>query len=355
MNQPNKKIRILVTGGCGFMGHHFVEHVLKNTDWEILVLDRLNYASSGLDRLRDIKAFDENRVTVFTADFTKPIVDGLAQEIGDLDYIIHMGAETHVDRSIEDPEPFVMANVVGTMRMLDFARTQKNLKHFLYFSTDEVFGPAPEGFAYQEWARYNSGNPYAASKAGGEELALAYANTYGLPVLITHTMNLTGERQHPEKFIPLVIRKVLAGEKIFIHANKTKTKAGSRFYIHARNAAAAILFLLDYASKDPETIAPRPTYWRMKNADKFNIVGEQEIDNLTLAKMIANHLNKPLYYELVDFHSGRPGHDLRYALDGRKLQAMGWSMPVDFETSLKKTVDWTVANPQWLNITSRSN
>lgn len=325
---------IVVTGGAGFIGHHFVEHLLKNTDWRIVVLDRLNYASSGFDRLRDISVFDDKRVTVFTHDFTSPVVEGLAKEIGAVDYIVHMGAETHVDRSIVNPEPFVMNNVVGTMRMLDFARLQPTLKKFVYFSTDEIFGPAPEGVAYKEWDRYNSTNPYSASKAGGEELCLSYANTFKVPVLITHTMNVFGERQHPEKFIPLTMKKVLAGESVLIHADPTRTKAGSRFWIHGRNVASAILFLLA----------------KGEVRDKYNVVGEREVDNLEMAKLIARIVGKPLRYEMVDFHSSRPGHDLRYALDGSKMKAMGWDMPVQFEQSLQKTIEWTLANPRWLSI-----
>ena len=326
-------IRVLITGGCGFAGHHLVEHILKNTDWHVTVLDRLNYASSGFDRLRDIEAFDVSRVRVLTADFTNPIVDGLAKEIGDVDYIVHMGAETHVDNSISNPEPFVMANVVGTMRLLDYARTLPNLKQFLYFSTDEVFGPAPEGVAYKEWDRYNSGNPYAAAKAGGEELVLAYANTFKIPCVITHTMNIFGERQHPEKFIPKIINKVMQGETMTIHSNAAKTKAGSRFYIHGRNVAAAVLFLLGLPHE---------------KTDKFNIVGEKEVDNLQLAQAVAGILGKELLYEMVDFHSSRPGHDLRYALDGSKMRELGWEPPRDFASSLEKTVKWYVDNPKWL-------
>lgn len=345
---------ILITGGAGFVGHHVVEHLLKNTDWKIYIMDRLSYSSSGLDRLRDIDVMRElsepgNRVKIFTADFTKPIVDGLADEIGQVDYILHMGAESHVDNSITNPEPFVMSNVLGTMHMLNFARTQKNLKAFIYFSTDEVFGPAPVGTNYKEWDRYNSGNPYAATKAAGEELALAWANTYNFPVIITHTMNVFGERQHPEKFIPKVIRAVLSGEKVLIHSNKEKTKAGSRYWIHGRNVAAALLFLLERWEKMPDVV-PRPTYWRMPNADKFNIVGEAEVDNLSMALSIAAALGKELKYEMVDFHSSRPGHDLRYALDGAKMSAFGWELPVNFQESLERTVKWTVDHPRWLNM-----
>ena len=336
--------RILITGAAGFVGHHVVEHLLKNTDWELVLLDRLSYSSSGFSRLRDIDVFDlhRGRVHIFTADFTKPIVDGLAKEIGQVDYILHMGAESHVDNSIKDPEPFVMSNVVGTMHMLNFARTQTHLSAFIYFSTDEVFGPAPEGVNYKEWDRYHSGNPYAATKAGGEELAVAYANTYKIPTIVTHTMNVFGERQHPEKFIPKVIRAVLNGETIQIHSNKEKTKAGSRYWIHARNVGAALSFILGGMETD--------WGWPSDFADKFNIVGEAEVDNLSMALMVASTLGKELKYEMVDFHSSRPGHDLRYALDGSKMTSLGWKLPIDFKESLEKTVRWTLDHPEWLNL-----
>lgn len=327
-------MRILITGGCGFIGHHFVEHLIKNTDWDIVILDSLTYSASGYDRLRDINVFDDRRVKVFSANFINPIDTGLAQEIGEVDYIVHMGAETHVDNSISDAYPFVMSNVVGTYRMLEFARTLPNLKRFVYFSTDEVFGPAPEGKKYTEWDRYNSTNPYAATKAGGEELTLAYANTYRVPAIITHTMNVFGERQHQEKFIPRVIRAVLNGDEVIIHSDATKTIPGSRHWIHARNVSDAILFLLNNSTV----------------RDKYNITGEREINNLEMAQFIAETLNKPLKYKMVDFHSSRPGHDLRYALDGQKLKDMGYEFPKGFEEALRQTILWSVNSPKWLGI-----
>ncbi len=342
----SEKKRILITGGCGFIGHHIVEYILKSTDWDIVILDKLNYASNGFARLRDIGVFDSKRVTVLTADFTYLIPDGLRIEIGDINYILHLGAETHVDKSIENPEPFVMSNVVGTMRMLDFARTLKNLEKFVYFSTDEVFGPAPKGITYKEWDRYNSTNPYSASKAGGEELALAYANTYKLPVIITHSMNVFGERQYPEKFIPMTIRKILNGEKVLIHSDTTKTISGSRFWIHAQNVASAIIFLLE----------------KGKIRDKYNIAGEKEVDNLQMAQFIAKVLGKPLNYELIDFQLSRPGHDLRYALDGTKLAGLrcaldgtklagtGHIYSKTFEESLMDTIQWYIKNENWLKL-----
>lgn len=324
--------RVLVTGGCGFVGHHLVEHFLKHTNWDIVVMDKLSYASRGLERLRDIQVFDDKRVSTLAADFNLPMSPGVMQEIGEVDYIFHLGAETHVDRSIDDPAPFVMANVVGTMELLNFARTRKSLRKFFYFSTDEVFGPAPQGVAYKEWDRYNSGNPYAAAKAGGEELCLAYGNTYGLPVVITHCMNIFGERQHFEKFIPLVIRRVLAGETVIIHSDSSKKVPGSRHWIHARNVAAAILFLVD----------------KGQTQDKYNVVGEKEVNNLDMAKFIAQVVGRELKYELVDFHSSRPGHDLRYALDGEKMAKMGWVLPLSFEQSLERSIKWFLNHPRWL-------
>ena len=326
--------KLLITGGCGFIGHHIVEHFMKVTDWEIVVLDRLSYASSGFNRLRDINVFDDRRIRTFTADLTMPLSVGVRDEIGDVDFLFHMAAETHVDNSIKGPEPFVMSNVVGTMHILNYAIGIKDLEAFCYFSTDEVFGPAPSGVLYKEWDRYNSTNPYSATKAGGEELCLAYANSYRLPLFVVHTMNAFGERQHPEKFIPMCIRKIIDGEVITIHADRDRQYSGSRFYIHCRNIANALHFLSD----------------RFTIREKYNIVGEREVSNLELALTIARILGKELKYEMVDFHSSRPGHDLRYALDGGKMRGMGWEVPKTFEQSLGKTIRWYLENPIWLRL-----
>jgi dTDP-glucose 4,6-dehydratase len=326
-------MRVLLTGGAGFVGHHIVEHLLKTTDWEIVLLDRLDL-SGNLNRVHEV--IENNaicgRLQWVYHDFKAPISNTLAKTIGRVDGIIHAGASTHVDRSIIDPLSFVYDNVVGTANILEFMKRQCPFAWMIYFSTDEVFGPAAEGVLHNEWDNYNSGNPYAASKAGGEELCLAYANTYQLDIRISHCMNIFGERQHAEKFIPLVMKKVLANEKVLIHADATKQKSGSRFYIHARNVADAVLFIIQHGHI----------------RDKYNIVGAREVTNLDLAMMIAAVIGKPLEYELVDFHSSRPGHDLRYALDGRKLQSMGWRSPIDFEQSLQRTIEWTLKHPQWL-------
>jgi dTDP-glucose 4,6-dehydratase len=337
--------RVLITGGAGFIAHHLIGKILKETDWEIVTLDRLDY-SGNLNRLHDLLMLNcteeqRKRVKVVYHDLKAELNPLICSEIGKVDYVFHLAAGSHVDRSIEYPMEFVMDNVVGTCNILNFARTQDNLKQFLYFSTDEVFGPAPNGIKYKENDRYNSTNPYSASKAGGEELAVAFENTYGLPVIITHTMNVFGERQHPEKYIPMCIRKVRDGETITIHSDQTRTIPGSRHYIHAEDVSDAVMFL--------SRLEHFETTWGGAKCPKFNIVGSEELNNLELAQYIAEVQGKELNYELVDFHSSRPGHDLRYALDGNKMKELGWE-PRPVRERLKEVVEWTIINKRWITL-----
>jgi dTDP-glucose 4,6-dehydratase len=337
--------RVLITGGAGFIAHHLIGKILNETDWEIVTLDRLDY-SGNLNRLHDLLMLNcteeqRKRVKVVYHDLKAELNPLICSEIGKVEYIFHLAAGSHVDRSIEYPMEFVMDNVVGTCNILNFARTQNNLNKFLYFSTDEVFGPAPNGIKYLENDRYNSTNPYSATKAGGEELAVAYENTYGLPVYITHTMNVFGERQHPEKYIPMCIRRVRDGEMITIHSDSTRTIPGSRHYIHAEDVSDAVLFLsqLNYTENELDGV----------KCPKFNIVGSEELNNLELAQYIADILGKELNYQLVDFHSSRPGHDLRYALDGNKMKKLGWE-PRPVKERLKEVVEWTLNNERWITL-----
>ncbi len=330
----NKK-RVLITGGAGFIGHHIVEGILKNTDWEIIILDRLD-VSGNLERLRDIKIWEKekHRVKLVWHDLKAEINTFVEKNIGHIDYIFHLAASSHVDRSIEDPMLFVMDNVVGTTNILLYVKKVRP-KKFIYFSTDEIFGPAPEGIVYKEWDRYNSKNPYAASKAGAEEICLAFHNCYNLPIIITHTMNVFGERQHPEKFIPLCIKKILKGEEVLVHSDKTRKISGTRYWIHARNVCKALLFLNEKGTP----------------GDKYNIVGEKEISNLNMALFISDVIGKKLKYEMVSWHESRPGHDLRYGLCGEKLASMGFAYPNTFEESLTKTIKWYLEdnNRKWLD------
>ena len=337
--------KILITGGAGFIAHHVIDKILSSTDWEIITLDRLDF-SGNLNRLNEVvntyPESERKRVRVIHHDLKAELNPEIIANIGKIDYISHLAAGSHVDRSISYPLEFVMDNVVGTAHILDYARKIDNLERFAYFSTDEVFGPAPPGINYKENDRYNSTNPYSATKAGAEELVVAYENTYGLPSIITHTMNVFGERQNVEKYIPMVIKKVRDNEIVTVHANKEKTIAGSRHYIHAGDVADALLFLYNY---DISTIQSDKTGAKCQ---KFNIVGKDEIDNLELAKFIAKTQNKNLKYEMVDFHSSRPGHDLRYSLSPKLLKNLGWEPKIKLSKRIEEVVKWSLKNHRWL-------
>jgi dTDP-glucose 4,6-dehydratase len=374
--------RILCTGAAGFVGSHLCEHLLKNTDWEIVTIDR--YDTSGnpnrlADMLENTPGIDKKRIKVVFWDLRAELNSQIIKQLGGpFDYIAHLAAGSHVDRSIENPGLFFMDNCIGTVNLLDYVRNGglKTATHawvgepkFLYFSTDEVYGPAPETIkqlatnsetdesvyidipfkGFKEWDRLNPNNPYAAAKAAAEMAVIAYANTYRIPCVITNTMNIFGERQHPEKFIPLIINKVLKNEKLLIHSNKEKTHAGKRHYLHARNICAATLWVLEHG-KCLDGSA---------NVGRYNVVGEAEMDNEAMAKLVASMVRDwnakhdketvELDYELVDFHSSRPGHDLRYALTGELLEKEGFKYPVAFEESLRKMVYWTLDNKEkWL-------
>ena len=328
-----KPKKILITGGAGFVGHHIILYFLRETNHKIVSLDRLDYSGS-YNRISQILQGNEawkKRLKIVWHDLRASINPIVAKQINNPDIILHVAAASHVDRSIADPMSFVMDNVVGTVNLLDYAKNIRKLNLFLYFSTDEVFGPAPKNVKYKEYDRYNSGNPYAASKAGAEEMCMAYKNTFNMPIIITHTMNVIGERQHPEKYLPKIINCIQNHKKLSIHSNKDKTKPGSRFYIHAQDVADAINFIIT----------------KGKINQKYNIVGAKEIDNLKLAKIISNHIGKKLKYKLVDFHSSRPGHDLRYALSGEKLKSMGWKPKKNIEKRILETVSWTIKNREW--------
>lgn len=327
------KKKIILTGGCGFIGHHFAEYIHKNTDWDIIIIDKLNYASLGLDRLRNNELLYSKRVKVFTIDLCNELSEGVKREIGDdINYIVHMAAETHVDNSITEPMKIITNNVNSTVNLLEWARTLNNLEIFFYFSTDEVFGPALGDTLYKEWDRHKPTNPYSASKSAAENICIAYENTYKIPLMIVNVMNAFGERQHVEKFIPKCIKKILNDELIYIHSYPDKKESGTRFYIHSQNIANAVLFLIKNG-----TIG-----------EKYNISGEKEVSNLELAKLIAKFIGKELKYEMIDFHSSRPGHDLRYGLNGNKIYELGWNPNFNFELSLEKTVNWTLSNLNWL-------
>lgn len=333
-------MKLLLTGASGFIGSHFLEHVLQNTDWEVTCICSWQHKGTPerIERaLRDNEKY-KKRVTVITHDLASPFTDTTKKRLGQFDYIVNFAADSDVERSIQDPVPFVQNNVNVALTMLEFAREYKP-KVFLQVSTDEVYGVAPVGINHKEWSPILPSNPYSASKACQEAIAISYWRTYGVPVVITNTMNNFGETQDTEKYIAKLISKISKGEKVMVHGDKNNI--GSRFYLHARNHADAILFLLDR----------EPTMYKDTSEiiypDRYNVVGEDELDNLQMAKTVALLMDKPLVYELSDFHHTRPGHDRRYALDGNKLKNLGWEAPVSFLDSLKKYIDWTLQHDIW--------
>jgi dTDP-glucose 4,6-dehydratase len=333
---------VLLTGASGFVGSHTLRHFLLNTDWNIVcpvtfrhkgMQDRIALAMSGIDGA-------ENRVKLVRCDISYPISNITKNDIGHIDYVFNIASESHVDRSIFEPGPFIINNVSLICNMLDWAK-EVGVKKFIHVSTDEVYGPAAAGHDHKEWEDlYLPSNPYSASKAAQESIAFSYWRTYGMPIAITNTMNIIGEMQDPEKFVPMVIKKVLAGEEVTIHGS-TDGQIGSRFYLHARNQSDALLHISSMDFK---------TYGESSLPLKYHVVGEKEVSNLEMAELIAEMLGKKLNYKVVDFHSARPGHDLRYGLDGTKLANTGWKHPISLEESLSKTVDWYLNNPNWLYV-----
>lgn len=334
------KTRVLLTGAAGFLGSHCLRHLLTNTDWEIVC--PVTFEHKGLPE-RIVSSIDGDpewldRVKIVKCDLSSLINSWTAQRFGHIDHIINYASDSHVDRSITDPVPFIRNNVDIALSLLEYARLV-GPKTFIQISTDEVYGPAPDGYAHKEWDTNLPSNPYSASKAAQEAIAISYWRTYNVPVVITNCMNLIGEMQDDEKFVPMVLSKVLAGKEVDIHAS-VEGRIGSRFYLHARNLADAVLFLINRGQVSMYNDgADRP--------DKWHIVGEREVDNLEMAQLISNMAGRELKYRLVDFHSSRPGHDLRYALDGTKIAKEGWTPPVPFEESLRTMIQWTRKN--WTN------
>jgi dTDP-glucose 4,6-dehydratase len=347
-------MRLLITGGAGFIGHHLIEGVIKNTDFDIVVLDALTYAGN-LNRIADIDVFNgsyyekifespnKNRIKFVLHDLGAPISETTHKMIGEIDYVWHLAAESHVDRSLEDSIPFIRSNVLGTANLLEYCKNyQPGLKRFINFSTDEVFGPAEQGVYYKEGDTLNPSNPYSASKEGQEAIAKAFAFSFRMPITITRTMNVFGERQHPEKFVPKTLKAILSGDRVILHGNK-KVGYSSRCWIHARNVCDALL----YITQRGEIISKYLQYDRQNGI--YHIVGEEK-SVLEVANMIGSIARKKFRVKEVNFHETRPGHDLRYAMDGSKLIKSGFKYPFSLEQSFNKTINWMIDNPKWLNL-----
>lgn len=351
--------RLLLTGISGSIGVHFLAHIMHNTDWDVVGID--SFRHKGLsDRLHEVVKDHPDwngRWSVITHDLTAPISEMTKKKIGHIDYIISMASLSDVYDSIENPVPFVQNNVNLVLNMLEYARSlspqtgisyngqqvtesQEGLKAFIQISTDEVYGPTDGKTGLKEWSPILPSNPYAGSKACQEALAIAYWRTYNVPIIITNTMNNFGEMQSSAKYPVMVQKKIEGGDTVTIHGKEGEI--GSRSYIHSRNFADAVLFILKNLPPyihTPDTV-DRP--------DRYNITGDRQLDNLELAQLTAELMGEELKYELQDSQFSRPGHDKHYGLDGEKLREKGWSSPVSFEKSLLETIKWQRENPLWL-------
>jgi dTDP-glucose 4,6-dehydratase len=332
-----------------------LRHLLVNTDWEIVCPVTFRHRGLGERLVSSMDGIDDwqERVTVIHHDLTLPFSTMQRHNLRDVDAVLNVASESHVDRSIDDPQGFVRNNVDLVLNLTDFA-LQIGVRVFLHMSTDEVYGPAPLGHNHVEHEPFRPSNPYSASKAAQEDILFSFWRTYGLPLVVTNTMNIIGEMQDTEKFIPKTIRYLRSGRSMPVHGQKIGDEwvSGSRFYLHARNLADAWLFILRGLDENIElqryvTGHTVPT--------KFHVVGEREIANTEIVEMIGDMMGirapdrgPDTRWRFVDFHGSRPGHDLRYALDGGKLAAFRWVPPVKFEEALQRTVDWTLAHPEWL-------
>jgi dTDP-glucose 4,6-dehydratase len=331
---------VVLTGAGGFIGSHALDYLLSETNHEVVCIDSFRHKGKT-DRIRImLDKHGSDRVRVYTHDLTVPISQQLQDLIGEVDQIWNFASDSAVGRSITEPVPLVQNNVNLILTMLEYARNVKP-RFFFQVSTDEVYGPAPLGVDHKEWEVILPSNPYSASKAAQEAIAISYWRTYGVPVVITNTMNNIGEMQDPEKFVPLLVQRIHNDEVVPVYGSTGND--GSRFYLHAREHASALNFIANntepsiYYDSD-DILIP----------DRYNVVGSVELGNLEIAQLVANLMGKELRYELVDFHSTRPGHDRRYALDGSKMKDLGWELDSSFEDSLNRTIEWTLNNPEWM-------
>lgn len=328
---------ILITGGAGFIGSHVVRlFVRKYPDYKIINLDKLTYAGN-LENLKDIE--DAPNYSFLKADITRPEeMQAIFQEHRS-DGVVHLAAESHVDRSINDPLSFVTTNVLGTVNLLNAARDawKDNYegKRFYHISTDEVYGALGESGFFTEETPYDPNSPYSASKASSDHFVRAYGETYGLPYVISNCSNNYGPFHFPEKLIPLMINNILNNKPLPVYGDGKYTRDW--------------LYVVDHAR------AIDLVFHKGRSGETYNIGGFNEWKNIDLVKLLCKTMDRKLNRQegtseqLITFVKDRPGHDLRYAIDATKInKELGWKPSVTFEEGLEQTVDWYLSNQEWL-------
>ncbi|QZY56304.1 dTDP-glucose 4,6-dehydratase [Crassaminicella profunda] len=314
--------KLIVTGGAGFIGSNFVKYMLnKYKDYKIINLDLLTYAGN-LKNLKNIK--DHPNYEFIKMDIAdRERVDKILSQ--GIDYIINFAAESHVDRSIQDPECFIRTNIIGTQVLLDVAKNY-HLKKYVQISTDEVYGSLGQKGLFTEKTPLAPNSPYSASKAGADLLTRAYYKTFNLPINITRCSNNYGSYQFPEKLIPLMITNALEGKDLPVYGDGFQI----RDWIHVEDHCRAIDLVLH----------------KGKIGEIYNIGGNNEKANINIVKLILKMLNKP--ENLIRYVKDRPGHDRRYAIDSSKIQnELGWKPRYDFEKGMKQTIKWYLDNKEW--------
>lgn len=336
----NKKI--LITGGAGFIGSHVVrQFVNQYPDYHIYNLDALTYAGN-LENLRDIE--DASNYTFLHGDITdETYINSIFSEY-QFDGVVHLAAESHVDRSITDPLAFAKTNILGTMILLNaFKELWKGNwegKRFYHVSTDEVYGSLGETGLFTETTSYDPNSPYSASKASSDHFVRAYGETYGMPYVISNCSNNYGPNHFPEKLIPLFINNIITKKALPVYGDGNYTRDW--------------LYVIDHA------IAIDLVYHKGGNHETYNIGGFNEWKNIDLVKLLCQQMDEKLdrpvgeSEKLITYVKDRPGHDLRYAIDSSKINKdLGWSPSVTFEEGLSKTIDWFLENKEWMdNVTS---
>jgi len=315
--------RLLVTGGCGFIGTNFIRYIIsRNLPYFIVNLDKLTYAG----RRKNLIEFEQNS-NIYKFVCGDILDNRLVRSIlvdEKIDIIINFAAETHVDRSISGAFPFILTNVAGTQVLLEEA-LNKGVELFLQISTDEVYGSILEG-RFTETAHLKPSSPYAASKASSDLLALAYYHTYSLPVIITRASNNYGYYQYPEKFIPVMIIRAKYNKSLPIYGDGRN----KREWLYVEDHCKALLKILE----------------KGKIGEIYNIGSEEEWENLEVARLILSIMGKS--ESLIKFIKDRPGHDYRYALNSQKTRNLGWKPQIDFRSGIKLTVEWYCKNWDWV-------